>query len=225
MESAIIANREEVFQEDLRNATKNAPKEMEVVVLDLATAQTRNTPFELRFPFKAFRVIDATDNNAYVYFIPYGKGQEQGATGSKYRNNGLFRSARPIPQLTLWWPAQAGKTITIECYRDSESIPGNVNVSTSEVFSSNTTEAAVAATTTRGVVLAQDLDRKIINLRNAGTVRVYVGDVTVVGNVGGATTKIGQYLEPGEAYQYKSSAALYCITDSGTGLLAVSTER
>lgn len=82
MDSAIIANREEVFQEDLRNATTNAPKEMEVVVLDLSVAATRNSPFQVKFPFKAFRVIDGTDNNAYVYFIPYGKGQEQGPIGS-----------------------------------------------------------------------------------------------------------------------------------------------
>lgn len=72
------------------------------------------------------------------------------------------------------------------------------------------TTSQVAPTTTAGTAVVARSTRRIVNIRNVGSVDVYLGPATV-------TTANGYKLAAGEAKDFISAALIQAITASGTG--------
>jgi hypothetical protein len=208
-----------LYQALIRRAELEKPKEIEVITLDLGTAQSKNSPRKVNFPFKSFRILSATDSNANVYFLPYGAAGDAGDVGAQFKVNGTFNSDVPLLEANFYWSEQTGKTMEIELYRNSTVTPGNFSTSISEVYSSFTQQDNVTVANTATLIAAADSDRKVLTVyNNSTTVTVWLGN-------SGATAGKGIPVLPGGYAELKNTAAIYGITSASTASVSSAVEK
>lgn len=205
------------------NSGSSGTIEQQVFAVDLTTARPEEQALAVPFAFRSLYLRDATDNNCFLYLKPYSMDTHEGS--SKMRNKDLWESGDfPCPKAYLWWPAQSGKSITLEFHVRSRVVPGNAQVSVSNTDGSSATSFAYkSVTTTAAALLAADTDRKISTIQNQGSVSIYVGGSTVTAPSGAAP---GIEILAGASLQWRNTGALYAITASVTNAaIAVMDEK
>lgn len=208
----------------ISQASQNPPREIFTQVFDLSTARLSGNPFLVPFQFTAFRILDATDSACYVHFSPNIPGTDD-SMWSKYTNGTPFITQNAVAKGYFKWPAQSGKQLTVEFYRNSYTLPANFLSTVKSTTSGMSTQALPSAAPQSGsaatVLLAQDLSRTQALIQNQDTANsIYVGggsDTTVKGGA-----KPGIEIPAGQTYTHDSTAALYWIVDSGVTLTNVS---
>lgn len=212
----LIAALDRIDRDDsakLKQSSESPTTDIYVETFDLSSAVSINAPKIISYPFKAFLIRDASDSNAYVNFL-FDNRLGLNGSGSQVKKNSFFNNPFPLASAYFWWPAQTGKTVTIEFYRRGYILPGNFTTSISQVFSSVETTAGVSTVTSAAaLILAADTDRKRALIQNQGSIPIYVGGSTVTAKAG---ARPGQMIDSGQGFVFDNTAALYAITDGGT---------
>lgn len=199
------------------------PFEVQTITLDLSTARLSTQPYRIGFPLKSVYVSTATDVLANVNLIPTTQDSYQSAI--PFKQNDAWTIDQPISEAYLYWDAQAGKTITLKLFVNSEfrsgsqiSVTGG-GVSIVEGSSFTTTRVDLTAATATAV-LASDSTRKNSSIQNNTVSDVWFGGSSV-SNTG---ANLGIKVASGATFIYKNTAALYAYSVAGgsgdTGLLA-----
>lgn len=184
-------------------------------VYDLTTATTKEKPLEtVQFDFKSMVFTDGTDNDTYIYAI---LGRRNGAKiPAKFKNNGSYVSDFQTTEVSLYSPAQPGKSITINLYRDAIVTTGQT-VQSGTVAVANPTAFTVVTQTLVGPgaisILAQNTARKESALINNTGNTLYLGGSTVTAT---GTTK-GFPWNDGDIFIYKNSAELFAWAGTFSG--------
>jgi len=208
---------------DLANQLKKAsifisstqkPFGIQSITLNLATAQLSTRPFRVGFPFKSVYVSAATDVLANVVLIP--TTQDSYQSGVPLKLNDSWTIDEPTSEAYIYWTAQAGKTITLHFFVNSEfrsgsqiSVTGGgVTINSGSSFTQTVT-TLVAATAT--LLFATDSTRKQATIQNNTGADLFFGSSTVTGS---STTR-GISVPPGGTLQWTNTSSLYAYSVAG----------
>jgi len=208
---------------DLANQLKKAsifisstqkPFGIQSITLNLATAQLSTQPFRVGFPFKSVYVSAATDVLANVVLIP--TTQDSYQSGVPLKLNDSWTIDEPTSEAYIYWAAQAGKTITLHFFVNSEfrsgsqiSVTGG-GVSIVEGSTTTTTRLDLTAATAT-LVLAADSTRKTASIQNNTGSEVWFGGSSV-SNTG---ANLGYQVPAGGTFIFKNTGTLYAYSVSG----------
>lgn len=208
---------------DLANQLKKAsifisstqkPFAIQSITLNLATAQLSTQPFRVGFPFKSVYVSAATDVLANVVLIP--TTQDSYQSGVPLKLNDSWTIDEPTSEAYIYWTAQAGKTITLHFFVNSEfrtgsqiSVTGG-GVSIVEGSTLSTTRVALTAITATSV-LAADSTRKTASIQNNTGADVWFGGPSV-SNTG---ANLGYKVPAGGTFIFKNTGTLYAYSVAG----------
>lgn len=214
----------------IRYASDVRPALQRRVTIDLDTASTDQSLYEVGFQANAFYVESATDSSTTVSMVMVSVEQAQtlNYTKLKLNDSGIF--SQPVNNVYLKWAAQAGKSITIVFYIGVEFRPGSFLLSltggvTLTTGSGMTPVAAVTVTNAATALLIADTTRKKTTLQVLNGPGIYISGVnTVVGIAGGAGTTIGYFIPAGGSFEITGSGAYFGITDAGSSLVGINTE-
>lgn len=192
--------------------------------LDNATTPSRPLA-EILFDFKSFTVTFANDDQtAYIDII---LGNVNGSKAiHRFKNNSSYEGDFQISELTIFSGAQAGKSVTIEIFRDgikrtgSLINQGNTKIIPANAFSvSNPTLSSGVATK----IIVSDSATIRQNLKSSHTDSIFLGPDNTVA-VSGATK--GYELLPGDFMKFDNTAEVWAIsaTAVGAGALTITKE-
>lgn len=190
---AILNMADQIRKAAIFEGSTQKPFGVQSITLDLATAQLRTQPFKVGFPFKSVYVSSATDVLANINLIPQTQDTYQSAVPLKL--NDSWTREEPLAEAYLYWTAQAGKTITLHFFVDSEFRSGSqISVTGGGVSivdgSTITGPTRVTLAATTATVIAPALaTRKKCTIQNKSGADLYIGGSTI-GAVGGATEGI-----------------------------------
>lgn len=204
----------DAYLEDLK---KNCRSEILVLNYSLTTEVTEANAIRIGYPFQSLYVLEASDAATYV--------QIKLDTNNQYEGNlKLFKKdSCSFPyqhrDAFIYWPAQSGKSLTLILFVTGMFKPGSFYAEISSAVEANsiTNVAPVNVGGSATAILAQDLNRKVAILYNAGSNIVYIGASSV-------TTANGIPLAPSGSISYKNTAAIYGITGGTTESVRVQTE-
>lgn len=205
--------------------SKNAPHEIQVVTLDLATARLATQPMELGFPFKSVFVRSASDATASVSFRPHTTDDDQGAATLKQNDSLVF--PRQLSKAFLHWDAQTGKTMTLIFFVTGEfrsgsqisQTGGGVSLVNGSSFVPSVVALGAAAAT---LVQASDSDRKKLTIQNTLANPIYIGNAATVTNAGATR---GIEIQPGGDYEFNNTSACYAYNPGLAQNLQIVTEK
>ncbi len=204
-------------------AERQTPFVVQTFALD--TAQLITDPKEVGFPFQSVYVSAATDQNVSISMSLADRSAEGMNNAVALSQNGGFNLPSSIFNGFMYWPAQAGKTITLVFLRygtfNSGKIvnvtSGGIQVSEGTTVTTRTVASLPTITGTRGIILPALATRVSETLYNGDLFPYYLGDATVTVPSGASP---GIPLLPGASMIWKNTAALYAITDGSTVALA-----
>ena len=192
------------------------------ITLNLDSARTENGAgdsglYRVGFPFKSVRVEDASDSATYIYIRP--NKPEPSQEHAKLGQYDFQPFGNGVADAYLFWPAQAGKTITLVFYFYGDFKSGRVASFNAGGFSINqgssaATQAkgALSITSTPSVLLAADLTRKNSIIQNHDVESIFIGDANVTDGSGAYP---GREIQPGGVYEWANTAALYAVASVG----------
>jgi len=130
---------------------------------------------------------------------------EQGFSGKVGYNGDPYRT------VTVYNPNASSLTLTLalgygELWDNKATLNGAVDIAPASSF----TAAAVTVADSATVIIAQNLERKKVTLRNVGGATVYLGSGDDV------TKDDGFPFDPGEVMEFENSAAIYGIVEADT---------
>lgn len=181
------------------------PFSIQSITLSLDTAVLSTAPRQLSFPFKSVYVSTATDTFVSISLRPITDDTFQSAVSLKLNDSLNFDNV--VSSASLYWSAQAGKTVTLIFFTDAEFRSGSqISVTgggVSIVEGSAVTNVAVTlAAATATSLIAADSTRKIFTFSNDTGAVLYVGSSSV-----SATS--GLPVAPGAIFQWRNTGALY----------------
>lgn len=180
------------------------PFTVQTITIPLDKAREVGNPLTLNIPHRSIYVQDATDVNVTVSV----QMQSRDSINSTFtiRKNDAWTNDSIIPQINLSWSAQAGKTITLVFFYNTEfrsgsqiSVTGGgVLVSEGSSFS-DANQTMVAATIKR--IFPADSTRALgIVINNTGAT-IWVGGSTV-------SNTLGYPVAPNGVFEWRNTAAL-----------------
>lgn len=197
------------------------PKLSVRVPIELDTARSASDPLVIIQPFNGFYVEAATDSSVSVKMGLGSVDRYNTDNYSTLKENDAAYSPEEIRGCTLFWDAQAGKSITLVFYVGVEFRPGSLlSVITGGVtilegtaitqagLGAGGASSSVSVTTTATQLLASDSSRKVAKMFNPG-VDLWVGNASV-------TAGIGLYWPSGSWLTVKNTAAIYAIAAAGS---------
>lgn len=200
----------------LVRSKSDTPFEVRSFTIDLTTAKARNQAMEINCPHKSFYVAAASDTAVKINMIPDTKDDYQDVIPLTLRDSGFYQF--PKSKALFYWDAQPAKTVTILFFVSLEFRSGsNVTQVSSSVDAnsvSNLTPVSVDTTAGGVLVVAQDLNTKVINLYNDGPNTCFLG-------ASGVTAVNGFPLLSGQTVIIKNTAAIYGITSVGTATIRI----
>lgn len=211
---AILNMADQIRKAAIFEGSTQKPFGVQSLTLDLATAQLRTMPFKVGFPFKSVYVSSATDVLANINLIPQTQDSYQSAVPLKL--NDSWSREEPLAEAYLYWTAQAGKTITLHFFVDSEFRSGSQISQTGGGVSiidgsSFTTSRVTLTAATATSVLSADTTRKQCNIQNNTGGDVWFGGSSV-SNTG---ANLGQRVSAGAIFVWRNTAALYAYSVAG----------
>lgn len=196
------------------------PKLSVRVPIALDVARSASDPLVIIQPFNGFYVEEATDSSTSVKM---GLGSVDKYNTDNYttlKENDAAYSTEETRGCTLFWDAQAGKSITIVFYVGVDFRPGSLlSVITGGVTVNEGTAltqaglgaagnaSSVVCSGTVAQLLPSDSNRKIAKLFNPGA-DLWVGNSAV-------TAGVGDYWPGGTWLEIKNTAAHYAISAGG----------
>lgn len=211
---AVLSKFREVESASIFEGNTQQPFGVQSVTLDLATARLPTNPYEVKFPFISIYVADATDVLANINMAPNSRDSFQSLIPLK--KNDSWTRREPLAQAFLSWEAQAGKTLTLLFFVDSEfrsgsqiSVSGG-GVSINDGSTFTTTRVSLTAATA-GAVVSANPSRKIASVQNNTGAQVWFGNSSV-SNTG---SNLGFKVEAGGVLQWRNTAALYAYSVAG----------
>lgn len=190
------------------------PFSVQKMTIDLTTARLSTQPYKIGFPFKSLYVQTATDVYATVNVKLLTQDSSQSSFPMKL--NDSFNNEFPIAEAYLDWDAQAGKTITLIFFLDSEFRSGSqISVTGGGVSivdgSSILLGTVTLAAATAAVIAPADSLRKVATIQNKTGAVLYVGDSSITN--GGATEGIN--IQPDGIITWRNTGALYGYSVAG----------
>lgn len=148
-------------------AQGNAPNLIRKVTLDLSTARTSGNPYKAGFSFKSLFVYQATDSSVEVNFQPF---TDNSNDTFPLLKNGVLNFDFPVKNAFLTWDAQSGKEMTLIFLLDGSYKAGSTLVEVSSSVDGNaiSVPSQVTLNGTVGALVAQDLNRKVLNIYASG---------------------------------------------------------
>lgn len=214
--SMILSGLKESFNAALVISKSDTPYEVRSFTIDLTTKRERNQAQEVNCPHKSFYVVSASDTSVKVNMVPDTKDDYQEPIPLTLRDSGFYQ--QPKTKAFFYWDAQPNKTVTILFFVSLEFRSGSnvTQVSSSVEGNAISNLTPVACDTTAGgtLILAQDLNAKVVNMINMGPSDVYIGDLNV-------TAAIGFPILAGQSFKFKNTSAVYGITSSGTATIRI----
>jgi hypothetical protein len=187
------------------------PAYSQILYLDNTTTK-ENPNLRINYDFKSLAITDGTDNDTYIYAI---LGRVNGSKKPiKFKNNSTYASDFQITEITIYSPAQAGKQVTINLFKDAIYTSGslvNSGVVTTARPTAFTTSIATIPASTPTIVLPLNTARKSAMIKNPLTSTVYFGDASVSASY--------MDLAPGDKLVYDNSSALYFFSTIATQLI------
>jgi hypothetical protein len=210
-------------QAELFKGSVDAPKEVSNLnSISLATAKLATAPQVVSFPFKSVYAFDGSDSSTYVYIVPWTNDGFQDPI--KIKVNDSWTCGKIINKAYMYWPAQAGKNISLSFFHNSEFRSGSyTSVSAGGVsINEGSTFAMSVAPTTAGsrVSVSQNFNRKVYTVYNDSGGYLYAG---TVGTVTGSGAAKGIPIAPGAFWYWKNTAAIDLYADA-TGNIVVMEE-
>lgn len=218
---AILELANQVKKASIFRGSTQKPFEVQSVTIDLSTAKLSTDPYRIGFSFKSVYISAATDVLANISMLPNSRDSFQSAVPLKL--NDSWSIENPVAEAYLYWPAQAGKTMTLHFFVESEfrsgsqiSVTGGgVSIVSGSSFT-RVVSTLVAATAT--AILTSDTTRKQANIQNNTGGYLYFGESTITDS---GTTK-GIELAPGGTFQWTNTAALYAYSAAGGDITTLS---
>jgi|GEM_PF-4336790 len=198
--------------------------QLETFTIDLATAVTQyQKTYRIDKPFKAISFEDGTDQDAYVK-VQFDS-QNDGKSFKKFKQNAGLTCETMFDGCTIFFPAQAGKTISCTIYYDctyesgAQLLSGTIAVARPSAYT--ITNPALTGGTA-ALVLAADSTREKVTIQNKTGASVWIGASTVTN--AGATT--GYELIDGAQYEIENTFAVYVysVLARAAGLLTIVSE-
>lgn len=189
----VLSAAEALTKAKIFEGSTQKPFGVQSVTFDLSTAVLSTAPKRIGFPFKSVYVSAATDVLATVNMIPQTQDSYQSAVPLK--QNDSWTIEYPVSEAFLYWTAQAGKTITLHFFVESEFKSGSqISVTGGGVSiidgSTITGPTRVTLAATTATIIAPSLStRKKCTIQNKTGADLYIGGATI-GAVGGATEGI-----------------------------------
>lgn len=196
----------------VRDNATGRPQTVIRVKLDLSVARSILSPLLISCQFKSVYVETASDVYGIAYLKPNTQEDQQEAFALSLKDS--WAVDHPVSKGYLHWPAQAGKTMEILFFTDSQFRSGSqISVTgggVSIVEGSSFTQSAltfVAATALQ--IFAVNSSRKIGNFQNKTGGSVWVG--------GASVTNTAAFYEvlPGADFTWRNTAALYGYSFAG----------
>lgn len=191
--SAILDMADQLRKAKIFEGSTQKPFEVQSMTFDLATARLSTDPFPVKFPFKSIYIPTATDVLATVSMIPQTRDSYQSAVPLKQNDSWVIEDG--ISEAFFYWPAQAGKTITLLFFVSSEFRSGSqISVTGGGVSivdgSTITGPTRVTLAATTATIIAPSLStRKKCTMQNKTGADLYIGGATI-GAVGGVNEGI-----------------------------------
>lgn len=200
--SEVIQNTNFVDQAAIEQGNSNPRKLIRKVTVQLDTARTVGNPYKLGFPFQALYVQSATDSASNVQFNDNRVDINSERDAITLRNRDVLNFEKPISKTFLTWEAQAGKEIVLIFILDGSFDSGSFTTEISSSVDGNSFSDHTPTTHTNAAftqVLAQDLSRKVANLK-------FTNDVYL----GASTSSTNLYLVPANTpVRISNTGALY----------------
>lgn len=223
---SIVRGSQQLDQAGIFVSSTSTEQEFRVLTLsatDLATAKLPTAPMEIKFPFKSFVVLAATDSNVTV----------NARIGTRDTFQDTFPIKRgmkvtlpyPYSSIYLDWAAQSAKTMTIlfsvRGEIDTNILDlvnsGGVSISSGSAFTTAVV-ALVAVTATQ--LFAAVSGRKTATWVNDTGADVWLGNASV----SSSGTNKGVRVGPGSTFQWQNTAALYAYSVAGSATEVVMEE-
>lgn len=219
----ILKNANDSQKAELLEAVREQRFDIQIVDLPLKDARLETSPYEIKFPFKSFVVLSASDPSAEAYIRLGTRDSLQSVVPIKINN--AYGTDQIVPGAYIHWAAQAGKTMKIlfllnARFNTNSTISvnsGGVSINDGASFNQS------SQTLTAGVVtqiFPQDFDRKSGTFENATGGDVYVGDNTITG----AVPTRGILVKNGAFLKWRNTAALFALAAS-TGDISTVSEK
>lgn len=215
----LLSKFQEIQRARIFEGATQRPFSIQLVTLDLSTAILPTRPYKIGFPFKSFYVQNATD----VYANVNVKVQMQDSIQSSFptKLNDSWVNEFPVAEAYLDWSAQAGKTMTIVFFLESEyrsgsqiSVTGGgVSIVDGSTITGPTRVTLSAAAA--GIIAPADPLRKVASIYNDTGSDVFIGDSTVTNT--GATKGIP--LANGDVLAWRNTGVLYGYSVAGGNLI------
>lgn len=184
------------------------PFTVQTITIPLDKARDVGNPLTLNIPHRSIYVQDATDVNVTASV----QMQSRDSINSTFtiRKNDAWTNDSIIPQVNLSWSAQAGKTITLVFFYNTEFRSGSqISVTGGGVLvsegSSYSDQILTLSIGTQTLVFASDSTRFVGVIQNTTSYSIWVGSSTVTSS--GLTR--GYEIPPGASFEWKNTAALY----------------
>jgi len=202
-------------QSDIFGDSVGIGAQYRTLTLALDTAKLATQPYKIGFPFKSLQVYDATDTNVTVYLKA--SSQDDSQDWITLTKNNSLEFTKPIREAYLYWTAQTSKSIKI-IFLLSGKFATNQFVQTSTggvtLYDGSAVSPSAGATVaaTAAALFASDTSRKMALIQNNGTIPIFISGTSSVTTDTGANP--GIKLNPGESFEWRSSAACYFIAAS-----------
>lgn len=190
------------------------PFTVQTITIPLDTARDVGNPLTLNIPHRSIYVQDATDVNVTVSV----QMQSRDSINSTFaiRKNDAWTNDSIIPQINLSWSAQAGKTITLVFFYNTEFRSGSqISVTGGGVLVSEGSSFVDArqtlAPTTAAVVFSSDSTRALGVIQNTSGASIWVGASTVTNS--GST--VGLEVPANGVFEWRNTGALYAYSVAG----------
>lgn len=172
------------------------------VTVDLSVAQDVSMPYKVGLPFRSVFVRRATDSTAVLYLAPNENSIGNMEEAMDFYKNDSFDFGLMLSAAYLWWPAQAGKSMTLflstegrmQAGSQISQIAGGLSVSDGSSINSaalaSTGDQAKVTITAATMILPTDADRKKATLYIDGP--CWGGDANVAVGARGTLFPAGQ---------------------------------
>lgn len=211
----VIEAANQVKQAAIFQGNTNSPFDVQLMTLDLSTAKLAGAPLKIGFPFKSIYIADGTDTTIQIDVQI--NTQDSFQSSFPMSLNDSWIRDEPTAQAFISWAAQAGKSITIAFFVNSEfqsgkqiSVTGGgVSLIDGSSIALGTAVTLIAAT---AAAIAPALStRKIANIQNKTGADLYIGDSTVTNS--GATE--GIKIPNDGLIEWRNTGALYGYSVAG----------
>ena len=216
--SAIVGAERQKQNAFLQYMRDNSISEVQVVTLQLSTAQDEGRPYKIPFPFKSVYVEDTTAAGNSVNFRIGTEDTYQGKITLKRKD--VLNFPHQVNGAFLDWSAGAASdTMKLVFLVSGNLRPGSQLIDINSNLDGDNYDQAtpVSCTTTATEIVATNTSRGAVNLYNDGGSTVYIGNSSVTA-VNGMPLSVGAYAV------IRNTDEIYGITSAGTASIRITEE-